>query len=329
MKGTELIDIRSVGAFHIGQAQDAQAGTGCTLIVAPKGATGGVDVRGGGPATRETDLLDPVNLVESVFAVVLSGGSAYGLDAAGGVMRYLEEKKIGFPVGPLVVPIVCGASLFDLLVGDGKVRPDAAMGYAACAEAFSGAEFREGNYGAGTGATVGKYMGLERMMKSGVGCYALRAGELKVGAIVAVNALGDVIDCDSRRKLAGVLSADGTFIDDTCRLVLENQDANKNVFSGNTTLGCVITNARLTKSQANKLAALAQNGYADVIRPVHTMSDGDTIFALAEGEVDADPLAVGILAQEAVARAVNRAVLCAGRAYGIPCASDFLDEGRQ
>ncbi|MDD2294796.1 MAG: P1 family peptidase [Eubacteriales bacterium] len=328
MKGTQVIDIRSIGDVFIGQAENATAGTGCTVIISPRGAVGGVDVRGGGPATRETDLLDPVNMVESVFAVILSGGSAYGLDAAGGVMRFLEEQKIGFPVGEMVVPIVCGASLFDLMTGDGSVRPDAAMGYEACKEAFAGATLMEGNHGAGTGATVGKYMGPERMMKSGIGHYALQAGDLKVGAIVAVNALGDVIDCDSRRTLAGVLSEDTDAIDDTCSLVLENQDSEKDVFSGNTTIGCVLTNARLTKPQAGKLAAIAQNGYADVIRPVHTMADGDTIFTMALGQVDADPLAVGILAREAVARAINRAVCETRHAYGLKCASDFKTDGQ-
>lgn len=328
MKGTQVIDIRSIGDVRIGQAENASAGTGCTVIISPLGAVGGVDVRGGGPATRETDLLDPVNMVESIFAVILSGGSAYGLDAAGGVMRFLEEQKIGFPAGEMVVPIVCGASLFDLIVGDGNIRPDAAMGYQACGEAFAGASLKEGNYGAGTGATVGKYMGLQRMMKSGIGHYALQAGDLKVGAIVAVNALGDVIDCDSRRTLAGVLTQDANGIDDTCDLVLENQDPTKDVFSGNTTIGCVLTNAKLTKPQAAKLAAIAQNGYVDVIRPVHTMSDGDTIFTMALGQVDADLLAVGILAREVVARAINRAVSEAQNAYGLKCASDFQTGGQ-
>lgn len=326
MKGAQIIDILDIGPFLIGQTQNEQAGTGCTVVIAPKGAVGGVDVRGGGPATRETDLLDPVNLVESLHAVVLSGGSAYGLDAAGGVMRFLEKKNIGFPVGDMVVPIVSGASLFDLIVGDGRIRPDMDMGYRACETAFAGEPLKEGNYGAGTGATVGKYMGLQRMMKSGIGHFALQAGDLKVGAIVAVNALGDILDCDSRRTLAGVLEADGRTIGDTCSFVLENQDPTKNVFSGNTTIGCVLTNAKLTKPQANKLASVAQNGYADVIRPVHTMSDGDTVFVMASGDADADPLAVGILAREAVARAINRAVLAARTAYGIVCASDFLPD---
>lgn len=323
MNGAKIIDILDIGGFLIGQAENEQAGTGCTVVIAPKGATGGVDVRGGGPATRETDLLDPVNMVESLHAVILSGGSAYGLDAAGGVMRFLEEKNIGFPVGNMVVPIVSGACLFDLIVGDGRIRPDMEMGYRSCLAAFAGEALKEGNHGAGTGATVGKYMGMQRMMKSGIGHFALQAGDLRVGAIVAVNALGDILDCDSRRTLAGVLAADGKTLGDTCSCVLENQDLKKNVFSGNTTIGCVLTNAKLTKPQANKLASVAQNGYADVIRPVHTMSDGDTVFVMSSGDVDADTLAVGILAREAVARAINRAVFEAQSAYGLLSASDF------
>lgn len=323
MRATKIIDIRDVGDLRIGQAEDSDAGTGCTVIVVPGGAVGGVDVRGGGPATRETDLLDPVNMVETVFAVILSGGSAYGLDAAGGVMRFLEEKHIGFPVGEMVVPIVCGASLFDLAVGNGSVRPDAEMGYKACGNAFDRAPLLEGNHGAGTGATVGKYAGPSRMMKSGIGQYALQSGKLKVGAIVAVNALGDVLSCDRKEKLAGVLNEDLSGIDDTCRLVLENRTPEKDVFSGNTTICCVVTNARLTKPQAGKLASIAQNGLVDVISPVHTMNDGDTVFTLALGEVDADPLAAGILAREAVARAINRAVKEARPAYGLKCAADF------
>ncbi|MGI6719681.1 MAG: P1 family peptidase [Anaerovoracaceae bacterium] len=326
MKGLESIDIRSVGAVRIGHAQNAEAGTGCTVIIAPDGAIGGVDVRGAAPATRETDLLQPVNMVDTVFGILLSGGSAYGLDAAGGVMNFLEEKGIGFDTGSYVVPIVCGASLYDLAVGDGSVRPDASMGYEACAAAFRQDEFLQGNAGAGTGATVGKYMGPARMMKSGIGCCAYRLGRLTVGAIVAVNAMGDVYDSDTMEMIAGVLNETCDGFDDTNRLILENQDDQKNVFSGNTTIGCVITNARLTKPEATKLAQIAQNGYSDAIRPVHTAFDGDTVFAMALGELEADPLACGVLARMAVARAVGNAVRKARPAYGLPCSSDFTKD---
>ncbi len=318
------IDIRTIGDVRIGHAQDFKAGTGCTVILAPTGAVGGVDVRGGGPATRETDLLRPVNMVESIFGVMLSGGSAFGLDSASGAMRFLEERKIGFDVGLGVVPIVCGASLFDLIVGDPAIRPDAAMGYEACVNAFGGGILEEGNFGAGTGATVGKYMGTDRMMKSGIGFYALQAGELKVGAIVAVNAFGDIVDLESRKPLAGVLSEDKMTIASTNRFILDSYDTHKDVFKGNTTIGCILTNAILTKVQANKLASISHNGYSDVIRPVHTMYDGDSIFTMSFGEVSADPLAVGVLAQEVVARAINRAVLAAQPAFGLKAASDFI-----
>lgn len=318
------IDIRSIGDVRIGHAQNTKAGTGCTVIIAPKGAVAGVDVRGGAPATRETDLLDSVNMVEAVFGLVLSGGSAYGLDAAGGVMKFLEERNIGFNVGVGVVPIVCGASLFDLVVGDSRIRPDAQMGYDACVNAFNAELLKEGNFGAGTGATVGKIAGLDRMMKSGIGYYAIQNGNLKIGAIVAVNALGDVVDKEKRTTLAGVLNKDKTGVDSTNRIVLENYNEGRNVFSGNTTIGCVITNAKLTKVQANKLASVSHNGYSDVIRPVHTMNDGDSVFTMSFGEVQADILAVGILAQEVIAAAINRAVLAAQPAYGLRCARDFL-----
>ena len=318
------IDIRSIGNVRIGHAQNEAAGTGCTVILAPEGAVAGVDVRGGAPATRETDLLNPVNMVESIFGVILSGGSAYGLDAAGGVMKFLEEKNIGFNVGVGVVPIVCGASLFDLIAGDAQIRPDSQMGYEACKNAWNQGPLSEGNFGAGTGATVGKIAGPEYMMKSGVGHYAVQLGDLKVGAIVAVNALGDVIDKETGKCLAGVLNKDKNGIDSTSRIVLENYNKGRDVFSGNTTIGCLITNAKLTKAQASKLAAVAQNGYAQVIHPVHTMSDGDSIFALSLGAVLADFLAVGILAQEVIATAINRAVCAAKPAYGLLCADDFL-----
>lgn len=319
----EHIDILDLGSIFIGHEQDEQAATGCTVILVPAGATAGVDVRGGAPATRETDLLNPMNMVDRIHAVLLSGGSAYGLDAAGGVMRFLEEQGVGFPAGPHVVPIVCAASLFDLHLGDGSVRPDGAMGYRACQQAWEGRRPREGNQGAGTGATVGKCMGPQRMMKGGIGIAALAAGPLKVGAVVAVNALGDVVDLDSGAFLAGLRSEDGLRADDSCKRILENAAQSKDYFSGNTTIGCVLTNMKMDKAQANKLAAAAHNGLAAVIRPVHTSSDGDTIFSLALGEVEADALAAAVLAREATALAINRAIRQAQTAYGIPAWDDL------
>ncbi|HAF60328.1 MAG TPA: P1 family peptidase [Bacillota bacterium] len=320
MKEVSITDIKGI---KVGHAQDVEGGTGCTVILCEEGAYAGVDVRGGGPASRETELLKPVNLVEQIHAVMLSGGSAYGLDAASGAMQYLEENGKGFDVGIGVVPIVCGASLFDLVVGDPKCRPDKAMGYQACLNASS-QKPAEGNVGAGTGATVGKFLGMEYMMKSGLGTYAVQMGEWIIGAIVAVNALGDVIDVDTGKRIAGILNKDKTAIYNTEACMYEEYDKNRNVFSGNTTIGCVVTNAKLTKTQANKVASIAHNGFARAIRPVHTMADGDTIFVLATGEEEVMPDAVGALAAEVMARAINRAVYMAEPAYGLKAAKDFL-----
>ncbi len=317
------ISITDVKGIKIGHAQSIEGGTGCTVILCEDGAYAGVDVRGGGPASRETELLKPVNLVEQIHAVMLSGGSAYGLDAGSGAMQYLEEKGKGFDVGVGVVPIVCGASLFDLVVGDPKCRPDKAMGYEACIKASSDKP-AEGNIGAGTGATVGKFLGMDYMMKSGLGTYALQIGDLIVGAIVAVNALGDVIDVDSGKRLAGILNKEKSAVYDTERTMYEEYDKNRSVFSGNTTIGCIVTNARLSKTQANKIASIAHNGFARAIRPVHTMADGDTIFVLATGEAEVMPDAVGALSAEVMAKAINRAVMAAEPAYGLKCARDFL-----
>lgn len=319
MKEIKITDIKGI---KVGHAQDEAAATGCTVVICEKGAWAGVDVRGGGPASRETELLKPVNLVEQIHAVMLSGGSAYGLDAGSGAMAFLEEKGIGFDVQVAVVPIVCGASLFDLVVGDPKVRPDKAMGYEACFNASEG-EVAEGNVGAGTGATVGKLMGVERLMKSGLGTYGLQVGELQVAALVAVNALGDVIDVDTGKRLAGLLSEDHSEIVSTEETMYAQYEDKTNLFSGNTTIGVVVTNAKLTKTQATKIASIAHNGFARAIRPVHTMFDGDTIFVMATGEVDVMPDAVGALASEVMSRAINRAATQAEPAYGLKASRDF------
>jgi len=316
-------NITDIEGIRIGHAEDAEGGSGCTVILCEKGAWAGVDVRGGAPASRETELLKPVNLVDQIHAVVLAGGSAYGLDAASGVMRYLEEKGVGFDVGVGVVPIVSAASLFDLVVGDPKVRPDAAMGYRACENASS-QKPEEGNVGAGTGATVGKFLGPEYMMKSGLGTFALQIGDLIVGAVVAVNALGDVIDMDTGRQIAGLLNKEKTALASTEEAMYAEYAENRNVFSGNTTIACVVTNARLTKTQATKIASIAHNGLARSIRPVHTMADGDTVFVMATGEKEVQPDAVGALAAEVLARSINRGVKAAEPAYGLPAAWNFL-----
>ncbi len=322
--------LKDFEGFFIGNAQDETALTGCTVILCPQGAICGVDVRGGAPATRETDLLEPVNMVEKIHAVILSGGSAYGLDAAGGVMRFLEEKGIGFNVGVGVVPIVCGASLFDLTCGNAKIRPDATMGYAACKDAFAGeGSLKEGNVGAGCGATVGKLFGQSRAMKSGLGVYGIKSGEIKVLAIVAVNALGDIRDYDDAKPLAGLLAKDGKTLISTEEAIVAMASGSVNAFSGNanlpanTTIGCVITNAALTKAQAKKVAQIAQNGIARTIFPAHTLNDGDTIFVMSTGEANADPGAVGIMACKAVGKAINKGVLKAKSAGGYKALSDL------
>lgn len=323
------IEISRIEGIRIGHATDEGGGTGCTAILCEKGAFAGVDVRGGGPASRETELLKPVNLVEQIHCVMLSGGSAYGLAAGDGAMAFLEEQGIGFDVGVGVVPIVCGASLFDLVVGDPKARPDKAMGYEACKHAMEGSVPEEGNAGAGTGASVGKYLGVDTMMKSGLGIYCVETGGVKVGAVVAVNALGDITDPETGEVLAGILTSDKSAIGSTFDTMMEELAGGRNVFSGNTTLGCIVTNGKLTKSQANKVASIAHNGFARTIRPVHTSFDGDTIFVMATGEAEVSPDALGALAAEVMAKAVCRAVLAAKPAYGLPAASDFRNPAKK
>ena len=315
------IDITEIKGFKIGNAENAEAATGVTAIIAENAATAGVDVRGGGPATRETDLLKPENMVQEINAVVLSGGSAYGLEAGCGVMEYLEEKGLGFDVGVGIVPIVCGASLFDLVVGDGKIRPDKAMGYAAAANAFDSV-FETGNHGAGTGASVGKYRGPQRMMKSGLGASAIAVGELQVGAISAVNALGDVFD-PKGTQLAGLLSEDGERMISTSEAIKEDIARMFDIFKGNTTISCILTNGKLTKAQCTKLASIAHDGYASAIQPVHSTADGDTIFVMATGEVEVNFDALAIMATEQISSAIEDAVLQAEPAYGLKAASDF------
>ena len=313
MKQIEFTDIENI---EVGHAQNLDSATGCTVVLCKEGATAGVDVRGGAPGTRETDLLNPVNMVQKIHAVMLAGGSAFGLDAAAGVMQYLEEKNIGFDVGVTRVPIVCGAVLFDLTIGDFKIRPDKDMGYAACVNATNQA-FLQGNVGAGTGATVGKILGMDRSMKSGLGTYALQTGELKVGALVAVNCLGDVVDPETGRKLAGPLGDDGRTLSDTESIMIQRYADRKNLFSGNTTIGVIVTNAAFDKAQATKLASMAHNGFARTMRPAHTMVDGDTIFALSNGSV------AGLLAARVMERAVVSAVTSAASLCGLTCHTDI------
>jgi L-aminopeptidase/D-esterase-like protein len=317
------IRITDIEGFKIGNAQNIDAATGCTVIICEKGASAGVDVRGGAPGTRETDLLNPVNMVDKIHAVVLSGGSAYGLDASSGVMQFLEERNVGFDVSVTKVPIVCSAVLFDLVIGDYKVRPDKEMGYAACVNAYENQEIIDGNFGAGTGATVGKILGPEFAMKGGLGSYCLQVGNLKVGAIVAVNCLGDVVDPSSGQIIAGALNKDKTGFAGTENIMISRYDDKTNVFKGNTTIAAIITNASLTKSQASKVSSMAHNAYGRTMRPAHTMYDGDTIFTMASGDVEADISTLGILATRVLEESILRAVKNAASLHGFKCYSDL------
>jgi L-aminopeptidase/D-esterase-like protein len=317
--------LTDVPGLKVGHFTDGRRPTGCTVALTEAGAACGVDVRGGAPGTRETDLLSPVNLVERVNAVVLAGGSAFGLDAATGVMRYLEERRIGFEVGVARVPIVPAAILFDLNVGDAQVRPDASSGYAAAKAAGPGS-VPEGNVGAGAGATVGKLFGFARAMKGGLGSASIRLpGAVVVGAMVVVNAVGDVVDPASGRLVAGARRASGPGLEDTRRALLEGRLPGIAATGENTTLGVVGTNVKLTKAQATKVAQMAQDGLARTIRPSHTPWDGDTLFALSTGsvEVPEGEMLVGCLAAEVVAAAVLRAVRAATSLPGLPSARDL------
>lgn len=301
------INFNDIQGIKIGNAQNMKGPTGCTVVMCAEGAAAGVDVRGGAPGTRETDLLNPVNLVDKIHAVMLSGGSAFGLDAASGAMQYLEERNIGFDVGVTKVPIVCSAVLFDLAIGDFRIRPDKAMGYEACVNSELN-EFRQGNIGAGAGATVGKILGPEYAMKGGLGCYAVQVGELQMGAVIAVNCLGDVVDTSTGKIIAGVLNKEKNGFADTEKIMISKYDEKKNLFSGNTTIGVVVTNGKFTKTEMNKIASMAHNGYGRTIRPAHSMADGDTIFTMATGKVEADINVVGLLAARVVEQAVVNAV---------------------
>ena len=320
----KLLDsITDVSGIKVGHSQDLKAGTGCTVVIYEKGAVAGVDVRGGAPGTRETDLLNPVNLVDKAHAIYLSGGSAFGLDGATGVMKYLEEKGIGLDVVLTKVPIVPGAVLFDLGVGDYRIRPDARMGYDACLNA-SEEEVRQGNIGAGTGATVGKIFGGLRCMKSGLGTASFKSQELIIGAIVAVNCLGDVIDPENGEIIAGVLSEDRKDFANTMSFLRNFPQKTKDNFSKNTTIGVIATNAKLTKAGAAKVAIMAQDGYARAIIPSHTMFDGDTIFCMATGEVEAGVNVVGAIAAEVMARAIVKAVKNAEPLFGLKSYQDLF-----
>ena len=317
------IPVTEIENIRIGQVENAEAATGCTVFICPEGMRAGLDVRGGGPAARESQLLNPLMSAQVIHAIVLAGGSAYGLGTANGVMTYLEERGIGFDVGVTKVPLVAQSDIFDLTVGDTFVRPDAGMGYEAADLALNSPNYRDGNYGAGCGATVGKAAGMDYCMKTGIGSYALQLGELKIGAVVVLNALGDVFDWKTGRQVAGLLTEDRKALRSTSDLMKASTQVVENKFTGNTTLAVVMTNAYFEKAQLCKIAGMAHDGYARSIRPVHTSADGDSIYAVSLGNVQADQDLIGSLAAEVVSEAILRAVTQAESAYGYPAARDL------
>lgn len=329
-----VLSITSVPGIKLGHAHDEKALTGCTVVLCEKGAVAGVDQRGGAPGTRETDLLRPMHLVEKVHALLLTGGSAYGLDAATGVMRYLEEKDIGYDVQVAKVPIVPAAVLFDLALGSADIRPNASMGYEACCNASTDPP-GEGNAGAGMGASVGKIFGMAGAVKSGIGTAAVDlGGGVYIGAVVAVNAFGDVLDPNTGKIIAGArpakigpvtMGGDGIFADTLSTMKsTAGKLTLKIATKANTVIGVVATNARLTKEEANKVAQMSQDGLARTIRPAHTMLDGDTIFACSTGSKNIDVNIIGSYAAEMVACSIIRAVQQAQSLGDLPAAADLM-----
>lgn len=315
------IGIMEVGGFRVGHGQDYEAATGCTVVLLDQMSPAGVDVRGGGPASRESQILSPVAQAEAINAVLLSGGSAFGLDAAGGVMKYLEERNIGFDVGVTKVPLVSQSCLFDLAIGRVDVRPDGKMAYEACENAGYDAP-EEGNVGAGTGCSVGKLRGMGRAMKAGFGTYAVQTGPYKVGALVAVNALGDIYE--DGKLIAGLLNPEKTAFSNSLEELLGDVSRIEALPGGNTTLGIIVTNAKFNKTQLTKIAGMTHNGYARSIRPVHTNADGDSIYALSVGEVPGDVNVIGCMAALVMEKAIARAIHAAKGAYGLPGCEDIL-----
>jgi L-aminopeptidase/D-esterase-like protein len=316
--------VTAVPGIKVGHRTLTIRPTGCTVIIAEGGAVGGVDVRGAAPGTRETDLLDPVNTVERVNAIVLSGGSAFGLDTAAGVMRFLDEQRAGFTFGSATIPIVPAAVLFDLGLGDPRIRPDADCGYQAAKQASDG-PVPEGNVGAGAGATAGKVAGRDRAMKSGIGTAAVTTGQgLVVAALVAANPYGSIVDPSTGRVVSGARTADGKAmvpVSELSRLLQQSATGTPE----NTVLGVITTNARLSKAQARKVAQMAHDGVARAVYPAHTPADGDTIFTLATGRFEgkADVMLVGALGAEVMADAILRAARTASGIAGYPSATDL------
>ncbi len=322
--------ICDIDGVKIGHYTDPSRPTGCTVVLVEAGAVAGVDVRGSAPGTRETDLLNPINTVEKVHAILLSGGSAFGLEAASGVMKFLEERGIGYQTGAARIPIVPAAVLYDLNLGDPKIRPGPQAGYEACRQATP-ESCQEGSFGAGAGATVGKLFGFEFGMKGGVGTASLQVGPWLVGAIVAVNCVGDVVDPATGRILAGSRTPEGKTLRDSVASMKRGESISR-PFSENTTLAVLVTNVQLNKAAVSKLAQMAQDGLARAIHPAHTPYDGDTVFALSTGEhpVGSIPKVeiltiLGTLAAEAVSQAILRAVTLAKGLPNLPAYADLME----
>ena len=302
------ISIKEMEGVSIGHAQDEIAKTGVSVIYFKNGAQAGCDISGGGPASRETPLTDPMTADNPLNAVVLSGGSAFGLAASDGVMKYLEEQGIGYNTGYALVPLVCQSCIFDLGYGKSNIRPDAALGYEACKNAFECCDDSIGNVGAGTGASVGKLMGMKQAQKAGLGIHAIQVGELQIAAVVVVNAFGDIFNPETGQKIAGLMDSTRSTFLDLEQMFLQFMSAPKDLFNSNTTIGCVITNAKFDKAKLNKIAAMTRNAYARCINPVGTMADGDSIYACSVGEVVSDVNLVGTLSAKVMQKAILKAV---------------------
>ena len=302
------ISIKEMEGVSIGHAQDEIAKTGVSVIYFKNGAQAGCDISGGGPASRETPLTDPMTADNPLNAVVLSGGSAFGLAASDGVMKYLEEQGIGYNTGYALVPLVCQSCIFDLGYGKSNIRPDAALGYEACKNAFECCDDSIGNVGAGTGASVGKLMGMKQAQKAGLGIHAIQVGELQIAAVVVVNAFGDIFNPETGQKIAGLMDSTRSTFLDLEQMFLHFMSAPKDLFNSNTTIGCVITNAKFDKAKLNKIAAMTRNAYARCINPVGTMADGDSIYACSVGEVVSDVNLVGTLSAKVMQKAILKAV---------------------
>ena len=309
MKSSDLlneISIKDMDGLRIGNAMNAEAKTGVTVLIFDNGARVGVDISGGGPAARETHLADPTTADNPVNAIMLSGGSAYGLAAADGIMQYLEEHSMGYDTGFAIVPLVCGSCIYDLCCGRADIRPDKQMGYAACVDAEQN-NASSGSCGAGCGATVGKIKGMQYASNSGLGIYAASLGELKMAAIVVVNALGDIYDPKTGTEIAGLKSEDGNSFLDSCAELYKISEKT-DMFTGNTTIGAIVTNGKFTKAEMSKIASMTRNAYARCINPVGTMADGDTIYAASIGDVPADINVAGTMAADVMTKAIINAV---------------------